>query len=370
MIFISHIHHPDHVHALRIAEELRSKGVECWLAPESVSGGLDFSVEIPKAINSCEIFLLILSGDTARSPHIRKELMLAISHRKKIIPLKIDDSQIDDSFEYLLADIQVKPFSFSEQDLRDLVAQCRLGENVVELEIKKNPRRSVSILKGDYQNNMAYIIREMPGELDRTVFAMGIDQSSRLDISSTKGILKYVCRYLQEEFGLTLDLLQQMVEEAKIKQLGHKKAGKALRYKDIVVLRVPISLGADKPDAVLKLLLVANSKKKKDYKKTRDVDSVEGIDSREIILAVFNKCRQLGDEARNLMIGAMGTNGLSFPYEVVTSEILNCYAFAHRIQCMPMNLYYSVRREDMEKAGLSAEEILSYITTVVHFFRD
>lgn len=365
MIFISHKSDPDHPTALRIAQILKENGISYWIAPESIKGGKDYSLAIPPAINACEIMLLILTRDTAMSEHVRKEVMLAMNHHKTIIPLKIGEFELDDSYEYLLANVQVVPFSFTEKDIDFLVSRCRLGERTVEMEITKNPRRALTIVKGDYRDNMDEIINEHPEEMEHTYFAMGIDCSSLLSVSSTKGILIGVCNYLQEKYGIEMSCLQSLINEAKMKQLGHDTPDQNMNFKDIVIISVPVIDGH-----TLKLLLVANSRKKKSYYETRNVDEVEGIDSREIIIAVFNKCQQLGDEVHSLCIGAMGTNGLEFPYEVVTSEILNCYVYAQRRNCAPLNLYYSVRQEDMERVGLTVDDILSYIETVVYFFRD
>ncbi|MBO4838063.1 MAG: toll/interleukin-1 receptor domain-containing protein [Lachnospiraceae bacterium] len=369
MIFISHISEPDHEIALKIAGILKKNGISYWIAPESIRGGDDFSKLIPDAINGCEIFLLVLTENTARSAHVRKELMLAISHRKPVLPLKIGNFTIEDTYEYLLADIQIIPFSFTEEDTQMLVERCKRGERVVEMDLNKNPRRTLYMVRGDYQDNMDHIIREKPEILDRTVFAAGIDRSSRLDISSNGGILKWVCRYLAEEYGISLETLQSLVDQAKMEQLGHASKDQPLSFRDIVVIKVPLPISKERP-LFLQLLFIANSQKKKSYYASNNVDEVEGIDSREIILSVFNKCRALGDSASGLFIGAMGTNGLAFPYEVVTSEILNCFVYAQRVQCSPRDLYYSVRQTDMEKSGLTMDEILSYVSTVGHFFRD
>ena len=371
MVFLSHKNDPDHPRAREVAAKLRDLGVSCWLAPESIGAGRDFASEITGAINTCEVFVILLSRETVQSVHVRKELMLAISHRKTVIPLKIGDFELDDAFEYLLADIQMVPFRFSEADYRDLAARCRLGERVVRMEISKNPRRNVTVMKGDFQENMDRFIRDDPGELDRTVFAMGIDCTSRLDISSTGGILKWVVAYLNDVHGVSMDELQRLIGRAKVSQLQFASEDQPLQFKDIVLIRVPLSRLEHRGTVpVLRLLLVANSRKKASFSQTGDVDEVEGIDSREIIIAVFNKCRELGEEAANLFIGAMGTNGLAFPYEVITSQVLNCFVYSQRMDTRPLNLFYSVRQADMEKAGLTTEEILSYITTVVHFFRE
>lgn len=371
MIFISHISNPDHEAAKRIAEILKDNGISCWIAPESIEGGNDFAVAIPKAINTCEIFLLILSKNTARSAHVRKELMLAISHRKKIIPLRIDDCDIDDVYEYLCADIQIVNFDFSETDIQKLVDLCKLGERVVEMEISKNPRRKFVLIRGDFEANMDYMIHERPEELADTVFAMGIDRSSRIDISSNRGILKWVMAYLHREYGITAKQLQLLINQAKMDQLGHEKPDQELEFKDAVMINLPLSKHEEQTETkILRLLLVANSQKKESYYESNDVDEVEGIDSREIIISVFNKLKEDDHEATNLFIGAMGTNGLAFPYEVITSEILNCYVYAQRLNCNPVNLYYSVRTIDMERAGLTVDEILSYISQVINFFKD
>ena len=365
MIFISHKNDPDHDIALRIGSLLKENGISYWIAPESIKGGKDFSLAIPPAINACEIFLLILSEHTCKSEHVRKEVMLAMNHKKTIIPLKIGDFELDDSYEYLLANIQIIPFSFEKEDVEYLVNRCRLGERVVEMEITKNPRRILTIGKGDYNYNMDDILQNKPEELKDTYFAIGIDCSSKLSLSSNKGILKWVCAYLKKNHGITMKYLQDLVNKAKMEQLGHKGPRREMNFKDIVTIQVPIE-----NDLYFNLMLVANSRKKKSYYATNDVDEVEGIDSREIIIAVFNKCQQLGDKVKTLCIGAMGTNGLAFPYEVITSEILNCYIYAQRMNFAPRNLYYSVRKEDLERVGMTVDDMLSYIETVIYFFRD
>lgn len=369
MIFISHKNNPDHDTALRIANTLEEAGIHCWLAPESIPGGRNFAQEIPQAINSCELFLLVLSKEAMSSAHVFKEINLAISHKKKIIPLKIGDFDLDDVYEYMLGDIQIIPFAFTDEDTAALIEQCKLGERVIELEVAKNPSRKVTLIKGGYQENMAYLIDECPEEIPRTVFAMGMDRSSRLDISSNKGILKWVCIFLKEEYGITLDDLQELINEAKQTQLGHKTPNEWMQYKDCILIKVPIRPAHQAP-IELNFLLVANSCKNPEYEKTHDPDAVEGIDSREIIIAVFNKFRDLDDNLHNLLIGAMGTNGLSFPYEVAISEILNCYIMCHRLLIDPQNLYLSIRNEDMARADLTVEDILNFTTMVVNFVKE
>lgn len=374
MVFISHKNDPDHGYAVRIAKKLKDSNITCWLAPESISKGQDHAVEITKAINSCEIFLLVLTENTCKSAYVRLELNFAIDHKKKIIPIKIGSFEVDDVFKYLLGNRQIKKFCFSKKSYDDLIEQCKLGERIVNMEIGKNPKRVFSLIKGSYSDNMAYLINQRPDELKCTVFAMGIDCSSDLRLSTTVGILKGVCEYLFQEFGIELETFQHLVNEAKISQLHFQQSNQEMSFKDSIVIDVPILLKNEKQEETVTLMLIANSKKKSPS--SQNIDDVIGVDSREVVLKIFDHCARLEQKATNLVIGAMGTNGTGFPYEVVTAEILNCFVYAKRRSedakeiHYPLNLMYSVRSIDMERAGLTTDEVLSYISTSVGFFKE
>lgn len=380
MIFISHKNDPDHESARAIAQMLRSNGISCWLAPESIAEGKDHAMEIVNAINSCEIFLLILTEQTHLSEYVRLELTFARDHKKKIIPLKIGTFEPDDVFKYLLGDKQAKPFNLSSQEDCDWLAdECRTGEQVVNMELNKNPRMSFSLIKGSFSDNIKYFIDQMPDELQRTIFASGIDCSSDLLQSCTTGILKVICDFLNNQYSIGIDQLQRLIDEAKVSQLKHKDGKQEMKLKDSIVVEVPICNNQIGEKLILTLLLIANSRKRD---KRGDINDVIGVDSREIILEIFNKCAEIGeksgDRATNLMLGAIGTNAMDFPYGVITAEILNCFAFvkakndslaSQKIR-YPLNLWYSVRVEDMQRVGLSADEVMSYISSVIRFVKE
>ena len=371
MVFISHRTESDHGYALEIAKRLTESGVSCWIAPESIPEGTDFVEELVKAINCCEIFVLVLTKDTRLSQHVRMELKFAFDHHKKIMPLKIGDFVLDDNLTYMLNNVQYVPFDLSDDAFSKLIEKCRLGEPIVHMEISKWPRRELMLMKGDVQANMSYIIDNMPDRLPNTVFALGLDCSSDISVSTTVGMVKAVCDLLRERYGITSALWQDLIDKAKIEQLGHPDAHREMQYGDSILIRIPIRIG-EREESFLQLLLIANSRKKNP---DGNIDDVVGIDSRKIIMSVFDRCDKLGDIAENLFIGAMGTNGLGFPYEVITAEILNCYIFAMRRSedtgrlRAPMNLFYSVRQIDMERSGISSDEVISYISMVIGFFK-
>ena len=52
----------------RIIKQLDRMGVSYWKAPEMIPAGSSYAREIPKAIQKCSVFLLVLSPTSQDSP--------------------------------------------------------------------------------------------------------------------------------------------------------------------------------------------------------------------------------------------------------------------------------------------------------------
>ncbi len=89
-----------------VREQLEAQGISCWMAPMSISGGASYASEIPKAIRSCNVFVLILSDAAQHSQWVSRELDQAINHQKQIMPFKVDNSELQDEFRFYLANVQ------------------------------------------------------------------------------------------------------------------------------------------------------------------------------------------------------------------------------------------------------------------------
>lgn len=115
----------------RTAEEIKQKlescRISCWMAPKSIPPGSDYGTEIPKAIKKCKIFLLILSENSQNSKWVPKELDMAIKHDLKVIPFQIDNSAINDRFEFSLINCQriiaYKRKKEAFKDLKDAILE-------------------------------------------------------------------------------------------------------------------------------------------------------------------------------------------------------------------------------------------------------
>lgn len=363
MIFISHKQETDHSIAIRVKNILKRNGISSWIAPEDVASGQDYSKEIPSAIRSCEVFLLILTEAAQTSEHIAKEINLAIKYNKKIIPIQCGEIRLTDRYDYLLANIQIKNVGVNLQEIDEILDELKFGQYIYSVPLgEKYSKYKISVIKGSFHENVKWMIKNPEINLNEVTFVVGIDSSSRLDWSSNKGILRDLLKQLEIDYRISEERLQELINQAKIDQLNHSDGNQWMNYGDIITIEVPVH------NNNLQILFIANSRKKEGFYSEKDLDAVEGPDSRIAILQIFNKCAQLGKAATNIMIGAIGTNGLEFSYEVITAEIFNAFIFSAQKGNLPKHLYYSVRLEDMKRANITTEKIYNYVRSVIKFF--
>lgn len=131
MIFISYSS-KDYDKASELRASLLEKGLECWMAPESIMPGSDYATEIPNAIEKCTTFIILLSDSSQSSVWVPKELDLALTLEKPIVPIKIDKSTTKASFLFRLTNIQI------------IDAQENLKNTYLGLESREKPVDSVA----------------------------------------------------------------------------------------------------------------------------------------------------------------------------------------------------------------------------------
>lgn len=183
MIFISYSSKDaDAASAVRMV--LRKNGIDCWMAPESIAMGDDYSSAIPKAIEMCDFFLLILSANSQKSKWVPKELDSAISHNKPIIPFQIDDKALTTSFNFMLSNVQrIEAFHDLETSYAKLLAHIKIEQDALahNREVEKNasmqskvrnsdafPTQSfLVVLKDMYQSMVAYREAVRVGEFQK-----------------------------------------------------------------------------------------------------------------------------------------------------------------------------------------------------------
>lgn len=133
-----------------IKDRFEKNGVLCWKAPESIPTGSNYGFEIPKAIKSCEAFVLLLSLNAQESAWVPKELDFAISAKKAVFPIKIEDCGLRDDFEFALINVQVfdRVIKTGLEPMEDIIGEIKTYCDSIEKYI-------------DEMNNEAELIKGM-----------------------------------------------------------------------------------------------------------------------------------------------------------------------------------------------------------------
>ncbi|MCW0181705.1 MAG: TIR domain-containing protein [Zavarzinia sp.] len=103
-LFVSH-HSSKYEVAQHVEKALARHGVDCWIAPRDVGPGEAFDTAIMKAIRDSAGVLLLFCSQSDKSPHVKRELILADSAHKAIIPLRLEEI-VPDDLAYHLASAQ------------------------------------------------------------------------------------------------------------------------------------------------------------------------------------------------------------------------------------------------------------------------
>ena len=83
----------DRAAAEAVCAALEARGIACWMAPRDVKAGADWGEAILTAIGRAHAMVLVLSRHTAASPHVRNEVVTAVSQSLALVPVRIEPCQ-------------------------------------------------------------------------------------------------------------------------------------------------------------------------------------------------------------------------------------------------------------------------------------
>ena len=138
--------------ARKVKDFLESNGIKCWMAPESISGGMSYAGEITRAIRSCKFFVLILSQKSQQSPQVLRELAIANEDKNiTIMPFIIQKVELSDDLSYFLSIIQqYKAYENKKDAMNRMLADMKAKlpkEEVLEQQIVEKPAKVKKIPK-------------------------------------------------------------------------------------------------------------------------------------------------------------------------------------------------------------------------------
>lgn len=101
-VFISHSSKDKYI-ADKLCDYLERRGLTCWIAPRDITPGSEWPEAISNAIIEIKAMVIIYSQNSATSTQVPKEITLASKRDKLILPYKIDDTELEGSFDYFLS---------------------------------------------------------------------------------------------------------------------------------------------------------------------------------------------------------------------------------------------------------------------------
>ncbi len=93
----------NHLIATTVCVTLESNKIGCWMAPRDILPGKDFAEAIIDGIENCQVFVLILSANSAASPHVLREVNKAAGKGIPILSFIIEEVTLSKSLEYYLS---------------------------------------------------------------------------------------------------------------------------------------------------------------------------------------------------------------------------------------------------------------------------
>lgn len=128
-VFLSHATE-DRERATEVCTLLEAEGIDCWIAPRDVKGGLDYAAAILEAIRSSDLVFLLFSAHANSSPYVVREIERAVAYGRPVLSLRLDDAVPDPSMEYHLNEWLEVPDAIADhqQQIVDAV-QARLAQS-------------------------------------------------------------------------------------------------------------------------------------------------------------------------------------------------------------------------------------------------
>ena len=99
---------------------LKRNGIKSWMAPGDIPPGKAYADSITDALKQCACFVLLLTEHSQSSEWVSKELERAVSYKKPIIPVMLEDFELDGKFELYIGEYQI-------------VSVKRIDENTAEM---------------------------------------------------------------------------------------------------------------------------------------------------------------------------------------------------------------------------------------------
>lgn len=86
---------------------LIEQGVSCWMAPYDIPSGSRYAYVINDALENCSCLVLLLTNASQESQFVEREIERAVTYRKPIIPVQLEDLELNSGFKFYIGNSQI-----------------------------------------------------------------------------------------------------------------------------------------------------------------------------------------------------------------------------------------------------------------------
>ena len=92
--------------AQRAVAALEAAGVHCWIAPRDIDAGENYTQAILDGLEAAPAVVLVFSSATNESPHVSRELEIAVGSGRRIVPVRLEAVEPSGSLRYFIGTSQ------------------------------------------------------------------------------------------------------------------------------------------------------------------------------------------------------------------------------------------------------------------------
>lgn len=118
--------------------------IDTWMAPYDIPAGSEYAEVLYDALSGCSCLVLMLTDVSQNSQWVRKEVNIAITNGKTIIPVKLEDIELNSMMKFYLNDQQIVPVHVIDDNSAEI--QSILKSVIGLIEKKKKPMFPILIL--------------------------------------------------------------------------------------------------------------------------------------------------------------------------------------------------------------------------------
>ncbi len=89
----------------RVCHALEAQGERCWIAPRDIPYGSDWQEAIMNALAEAGAMVLVFTGNTNESAHVRREVSAALEAGAIVIPLRTEEATPQGALRYNLINL-------------------------------------------------------------------------------------------------------------------------------------------------------------------------------------------------------------------------------------------------------------------------